>query len=152
MLKRPPVAPRIARIEDAAEVARLCTELGYPATTEEMTARLGVVISAGDGQVFVVEQDSGLLGWIAIELRTSLETGRKAEIVGLVVDAGAHRSGIGKALVATAEAWVRQQRLEVVMVRSNTARVESHPFYEGMGFVRRKSQHVYFKSLDRQVD
>jgi hypothetical protein len=34
------------------------------------------------------------------------------------------------------------------MVRSNTARIASHPFYEGLGFVRRKSQHVYFKSLD----
>ena len=147
MPKRP-VTTRIARIEDAAEVARLCTELGYPTTTDEMTARLGVVISAGDGQVFVVDEDIGLLGWIAIELRTTLETGRKAEIVGLVVDAGAHRSGIGKALIATAEAWVRQQGLEVVMVRSNTARIESHPFYEGVGFVRRKSQHVYFKQLD----
>ena len=148
MSTQPPATPRIARIEDAAEVARLCTELGYPTTTDEMTARLGVVISAGDAQVFVVEEGNGLSGWIAIELRTTLETGRKAEIVGLVVDAGAHRSGLGKTLVATAEAWVRQQGLELVMVRSNTARIASHPFYEGLGFVHRKSQHVYFKSLD----
>ncbi|MET0890570.1 MAG: GNAT family N-acetyltransferase [Stenotrophomonas maltophilia] len=135
-------------MEDAAEVARLCTQLGYPASTDEMTARMGVVISAGDRQVFVIQDGERLLGWIGIELRTTLETGRKAEIVGLVVDAGARRSGAGKALVAAAENWVRQHGLDAVMVRSNTVRIESHPFYEGLGFVRRKSQHVYSKTLD----
>ncbi|MET0718535.1 MAG: GNAT family N-acetyltransferase, partial [Pseudoxanthomonas sp.] len=111
-------------------------------------ARMGVVISAGDRQVFVIQDGERLLGWIGIELRTTLETGRKAEIVGLVVDAGARRSGAGKALVAAAENWVRQHGLDAVMVRSNTVRIESHPFYEGLGFVRRKSQHVYSKTLD----
>ena len=144
----PLVPTRIARMEDAAEVARLCTQLGYPTTTEEMAARMGVVISAGDRQVFVVEDHGSLLGWIGVELRTTLETGRKAEIVGLVVDADARRTGAGKALVSAAEAWVVQHGLDAVMVRSNVARVESHPFYEGIGFVRGKSQHVYFKSLD----
>jgi GNAT superfamily N-acetyltransferase len=138
---------RVACMDDVAEVARLCTELGYPTTTEDMAARMGVVISAGDRQVFVADDGTRLLGWIGVELRTSLETGRKAEIVGLVVDAGVRRSGAGKALVAAAEAWVRQHGLDAVMVRSNAARVESHPFYEGIGFVRGKTQHVYFKSL-----
>lgn len=140
--------PRVARMDDSAEVARLCTQLGYPTTTDEMTARMGVVISAGDRQVFVVEDGDRLLGWIGVELRTTLETGRKAEIIGLVVDAQARRSGAGRALVEAAERWVRQNGLDAVMVRSNTVRQESHPFYEEIGFVRRKSQHVYHKMLD----
>ncbi|MEO6103616.1 MAG: GNAT family N-acetyltransferase [Pseudoxanthomonas sp.] len=144
---QPKLPVRIACMDDAAEVARLCTQLGYPTTTEDMTARMGVVISAGDRQVFVIEDGMRLLGWISVELRTSLETGRKAEIVGLVVDARTRRSGAGKALVAAAEAWVRQHGLDTLMVRSNAARVESHPFYEGLGFARTKTQHVYFKSF-----
>ena len=143
---RPTLRP--AGMADAAEVTRLCVELGYPASVEDMTARLGVVLSAGDRQVFVVEDGMKLLGWIGVELRTSLETGRKAEIVGLVVDADARRSGTGRRLVSAAEDWVRQHGLDAVMVRSNTVRTESHPFYEGIGFVRRKSQHVYFKTLE----
>jgi len=139
---------RGARIADAAEIARLSTQLGYPASAEEMAVRLNVVLSAGDRRVFVATGKGYLLGWIGIELRTTLETGLKAEIVGLVVDADARRSGVGKALVQAAEAWVRERGLDAVMVRSNVARVESHPFYEGIGYVRRKSQHVYFKTLD----
>ncbi|HEX7801863.1 MAG TPA: GNAT family N-acetyltransferase [Pseudoxanthomonas sp.] len=145
---RPGPTPRAARMDDSAEVARLCTQLGYPATADEMAARMGVVISAGDRQVFVVEAGDRLLGWIAVELRTTLETGRKAEIIGLVVDAQVRRSGTGKVLVLAAENWVRQHGLDTMTVRSNTARLESHPFYEGIGFVRRKSQHVYFKALE----
>jgi GNAT superfamily N-acetyltransferase len=141
-------ALRHAGMTDAAEITRLCAELGYPASVEDMTARLGVVLSAGDRQVFVVEDEDKLLGWIGVELRTSLETGRKAEIVGLVVDADARRSGAGRRLVAAAESWVKQHGLDAVMVRSNTVRPESHPFYEGIGFVRSKSQHVYFKTLE----
>lgn len=139
---------RAARMDDVVEVARLCTELGYPTTATDMAERLGVVMSASDRQVFVIDNGTKLLGWLCVELRTSLETGRRAEIVGLVVDSLARRSGTGKALVAAAEAWVRQHVLVVVMVRSNAARVESHPFYECIGFVRAKTQHVYFKSLD----
>lgn len=142
------LSPRAACVDDSAEVARLCTELGYPATADEMAARLGVVISAGDRQVFVVEDGDRLLGWIGIELRTTLEIGRKAEIIGLVVDAQSRRSGTGRTLVEAAENWVRQHGLDAVTVRSNTVRLESHPFYEGIGFVRRKSQHVYFKTLE----
>jgi GNAT superfamily N-acetyltransferase len=122
--------------------------LGYPADEEEMAARLDIVLSATDRHVFVAAQGRRLSGWIGIELRITLESGLKAEIVGLVVDAEARRTGVGKALVDVAEAWVRERGLHAVMVRSNVARVESHPFYEGLGFVRRKSQHVYFKALD----
>jgi hypothetical protein len=37
------------------------------------------------------------------------------------------------------------QGLAVVTVRSNVVRVESHPFYERLGHVRGKTQHVYTK-------
>lgn len=139
---------RSAHLADAAEVARLSTQLGYPANESEMIVRLDVILSATDRHVFVAAQGQRLSGWIGIELRTTLETGLKAEIVGLVVDVEVRRSGVGKALVDAAEAWVRDQGLHAVMVRSNASRMESHPFYEGLGFVRRKSQHVYFKALD----
>jgi hypothetical protein len=33
------------------------------------------------------------------------------------------------------------------MVRSNAARAESHPFYEALGYVRSKTQHVYTKTI-----
>ena len=43
--------------------------------------------------------------------------------------------------------FAREIGIGEVLVRSNTVRAESHPFYEGMGFERIKSQHVYLKRV-----
>jgi hypothetical protein len=34
-----------------------------------------------------------------------------------------------------------------IVVRSNVLRPESHGFYESLGYIRTKSQHVYSKCL-----
>ncbi|HEX8777263.1 MAG TPA: GNAT family N-acetyltransferase, partial [Rhodanobacter sp.] len=89
----------------------------------------------------------GLLGWIAIERRLTLESGERIEIVGLVVDAAARGTGVGRALVTDAEQWARAQGFDAIGVRSNVAREGSHPFYEALGYVRMKTQHAYRKPV-----
>jgi GNAT superfamily N-acetyltransferase len=96
----------------------------------------------------VIDREERLAGWIAAERRLSLEAGERVEITGLVVDGSIRRGGVGRALVAAAEAWASEQGLDVVVVRSNVLRQASHPFYEGLGYVRQKSQHVYARHLD----
>lgn len=93
------------------------------------------------------QQKPFLLGWIAAESRLSLESGRKAEITGLVVDSRAKRLGIGSRLVAAAESWARAGGHDTIIVRSNVTRLESHPFYVGRLYVKTKTQHVYSKQL-----
>ena len=82
-----------------------------------------------------------------MERRYTLESGEFVEIVGLVVDAAARGHGVGRALVAEAEAWVLEQGFDAIRVRSNVARDASHPFYENLGFARIKTQHAYRKAL-----
>jgi hypothetical protein len=48
-------------------------------------------------------------------------------------------------LVAQAEAWASNISAEAVVVRSNTARGESHAFYPSLGYLRAKTQAVYRK-------
>jgi len=69
-------------------------------------------------------------------------------LLGLVVDARQRRQGVGRRLVAAVEAWAARRGLELVSVRSNVARAESHPFYERLGYARVKTQHAYRKRLD----
>jgi GNAT superfamily N-acetyltransferase len=142
-------SPRLrnARLDDAAQIARLADELGYPATTQDIAARLTALLPQSHHHVVVAQGDDGLLGWIAVERRLTLESGERIEIVGLVVSSVARRSGIGQALVADAERWALAQGFDSIVVRSNVARAESHPFYERLGYVRRKTQHLYSKPL-----
>jgi len=140
--------PRPARASDAAEIARLAGELGYPSDAAVMAARLGALLGDPRQCIRVLEGAGRLAGWIAAERRLSLEAGERVEITGLVVDGMERRSGVGRALVGAAEAWAREQGVGRVVVRSNVQREASHPFYEGLGYLRQKSQHVYARRLD----
>ena len=138
---------RPAAATDAAEIARLTTLLGYPASTEEIARRLDILLPSASYFIAVAEGSSGLVGWVAAERRVLLESGERAELVGLIVDPDARRSGMGRALVRAAEEWAVGQRFDLISVRSNVARVESHPFYESLGYARLKTQHAYAKQL-----
>jgi GNAT superfamily N-acetyltransferase len=139
---------RAAQSADAADIAALSVELGYPATAQEISSRLSALLARADHFVEVaVSPDSALVGWVAAERRLLLESGERAELVGLVVAAAARRTGIGAALVAAAERWAARQGLRSIYVRSNVVRAESHPFYESLGYTRKKTQHTYEKRL-----
>lgn len=138
---------RAATLADAAEIARLSAELGYPATLETMSARLQYLLASPRHAVLVGDGGSRLLGWIALEQRVLLEYDERVEIVGLVVDAGQRRGGIGKALVAAGEQWAATRGIAEVFVRSNVTRESSHPFYVGLGYTRSKTQHAYRRRL-----
>jgi GNAT superfamily N-acetyltransferase len=138
---------RRALTTDAAEMARLAAELGYPMPNEEMLRRLSVLSTNECHYVAVAAAGERLLGWMHVEHRFSLEGGDRAELMGLVVDSTARGQGLGRTLVAAAEDWSRGRGLSPLTVRSNAAREVSHPFYEALGYRREKTQHVYRKAL-----
>jgi GNAT superfamily N-acetyltransferase len=139
---------RPVAIADATEIARLSAQLGYPADVAVFAQRLAALLDSPKHAVLVADAgDAGLLGFVGVEHRLMLEMGERVEIVGLVVDAVARRGGVGRALVAAAEHWARARGIDEVFVRSNVVRPESHPFYERIGYLRSKTQHVYRKRL-----
>ena len=138
---------RPATVSDAGEIARLTTLLGYPSTTAEISERLDSLLASPSHFIAIAENALGVVGWVAAERRVLLESGERGEIVGLIVDPEVRRSGIGRALVNAAENWAIERQLGVISVRSNVARIESHPFYEQLGYERRKTQHAYAKRL-----
>lgn len=138
---------RPARARDAADIARLATELGYPSTEQDMKLRIEQLLRSESYFLVVAEQEAEVIGWIAAERRLLIESGERADIVGLIVTEAARRGGVGQALVEAAEQWARRQGLPKMAVRSSVARAESHPFYERLGYVRAKTQHAYTKRL-----
>ena len=139
---------RGAQPQDAADIAALCAELGYAGTAQELHQRLLCLAPLPNDWVGVAEvAGEPLLGWIHVGRRFTLQDGQSAEILGLVTGEQVRRRGVGRALVAAAEAWARQQGALRLKVRSNIARVQSHEFYPALGFERTKTQHVYVKAL-----
>jgi len=134
---------RCARTYDAAAIAALCGELGYPSTRQQVVARLAAIESAA-AKVFVAENGNGeVIAWLHVGCCAQLTGDDEAEILGLVVAADARGDGIGCALVGRAVAWAREHGCTRLRVRSRAERERAHRFYEREGFELVKTQRVF---------
>jgi GNAT superfamily N-acetyltransferase len=140
---------RPMRREDRAAVAGLTAELGYAATSDEMTARIDAIVQRpGEHALLVaVDADDLPIGWIHVERVDTLETAPMAGIAGLVVGEGSRSDGIGAALLEAGEAWARDLGLRTMQVRSRTTRDRAHHFYEHAGYELVKTSAVFRKPL-----
>jgi N-acetylglutamate synthase-like GNAT family acetyltransferase len=138
---------RDARAADADRLAELSGALGYPVESEVVRQRIERILSRPAHMLVVAETADGVVGWIHAAEQDVLEAGRSCEILGLVVADNQRGLGIGRALVEAVERWAMKAGLKEISVRSNIVRAESHPFYEQLGFVRLKTQHVYRKKI-----
>jgi GNAT superfamily N-acetyltransferase len=107
------------------------------------------LLARAEGVVLVAEAAPGqVIGWVHGAEQELLESGRRCEILGLVVDEAHRAQGVGRRLVQAVETWAAARALDRMAVRSNVVRAESHAFYERLGYVRAKTQHAYSKRLD----
>jgi GNAT superfamily N-acetyltransferase len=133
---------------DAAELARLTSQLGYPVSEAAIRVRMSRMLGTADACVLVAEGQGGeLAGWIHGFLCQLLESGYRVEIGGLIVDERRRRSGIGRRLVQTVEAWAVERGAVELSVRCREERAESHKFYESLSFGHTKTQRVFRKRL-----
>ncbi len=137
---------RAATEADAAPIAALSHELGYPGEAKAVRERLRRILGRDDQRVFVGESaEGGVCGWLQAHSSDVLESGFRVEIVGLVVSGKMRRMGVGRALVARAETWAAEISAGTIVVRSNAKRAESHEFYPALGYLPSKTQVVYRK-------
>jgi GNAT superfamily N-acetyltransferase len=132
---------------DAAALARLSTQLGYPTTADQMSRRATEVFRRPGNAVFVAEVDGEVVAWIHVVEIVTLESDPSVEIAGLIVDESHRGVGIGARLVAEVELWTRSEGYGILQVRSNVIRDRARRFYEREGFTLKKSQNHFVKSL-----
>jgi GNAT superfamily N-acetyltransferase len=139
---------RLARIADAARLAELSGELGYPATPAEICKRMRGIRPAAHHALFVAEtEDAGVIGWLHVSKQPLLEVEIRAEVNGLVVGEEHRSLGAGAQLLAAAEDWARKHGCKGMSVRSNVVRERAHQFYERNGYEHYKTQKSFRKPL-----
>ena len=138
---------RRAQPSDAAAVAALAAQLGYPVTPEEISDRLAHLLDDADSVVLVAaDARDRPLGWVHARLHRSLESAASVRIGGLVVD-DAHRSqGIGRDLLRAAEDWARERGVARMTLYSRQTRERAHRFYDREGY--RIAKHSYLLEKD----
>jgi GNAT superfamily N-acetyltransferase len=142
------VTVRIAVSSDARRLAELSGVLGYPVAADAMAQRLACLLGRSEEAILVAESVRGqVIGWVHGSEQELLESGRRCEILGLVVEPAHRGQGVGRRLMTALEQWAAGRGLQLMAVRSSVLRTESHPFYERLGYVRVKTQHAYRKAL-----
>ena len=144
--KREGIRIRAPQPEDAAALARLSTQLGYPATPEQVAPRLDAILRDPAAVFFVADRESGgVAGFIHLIHEHLIETDPRAEVAGLVVDEDCRGLGVGRALMARAEQWALERGCRYVNLRSKMSRAAAHAFYESLGYEHYKSQKAFRK-------
>ncbi len=139
---------RRAKRTDAAQLAVLSGQLGYPTTTRQMAVRLSGAMKDKYAACFVAEtKEEGVIGWTHVSVKVLLEVERRAEINGLIVDERVRSRGAGWRLLETAEKWARKMRCKGMSVRSNVLRERAHGFYLAHGYEHYKTQKAFRKKI-----
>jgi GNAT superfamily N-acetyltransferase len=138
---------RRATLEDAAEISRLSLQLDPDLDPVTFTQRFARLLERATHAFFVLDDAEGVVGFAAAEHRSLLQFGERIELIALIVDPRVRRQGAGGALMAAVEAWAWRRGVENMVIRSSLSRDASHPFYQRVGYVQHKTQHVYIRKL-----
>jgi len=141
------ISIRKAALSDSLSITNLCIQLGYEVTEDIIIQRLQKITYDDNTVIYVAIQNSVIIGWIQISIRSAIESGELPEITGLVVDESFRGNGVGKKLVAKAEEWAKSLGYKSIKVRTNILRTETHLFYKKIGFEEKKKQTVFQRSL-----
>lgn len=128
------ISLRAARPADAAAIATLFTDEGYPAGPSDIVARLAR-FSAPELRVIVAEQAGSILGFIALHAMARFEHDDWImRVLALVVDAGARERGVGRALLGEAERVGAEFGAAFIELTAGHHRPEARRLYESLGY------------------
>src|SRR5262245_39558792 len=128
-------AIRAATAGDAAEVARLLTVLGHPTAPDVIATRWKEWRAADNSALVAARVDGTLVGVATLHRMTVLHRPKPVgRITALVVDSSSRGQGIGRALVAAAEAELAHSGCGLLEITSNLRLGDAHAFYERLGY------------------
>lgn len=135
---RSPISIRPAEPRDASGIALLISQMGYPATADDVHRRLRI-FADGRSDVLVAlsgNGDQAVIGLVSISLAPSiLDAAPTGRITALMVSREYRRSGVGRLLLERVEVWARNRGCDRIHVVAGKRRVKvSHPFYSNVGF------------------
>jgi GNAT superfamily N-acetyltransferase len=125
---------RDATSADAEAMARLLGELGYPADSAGIPARLTAVTAGGGSTFLVVTDDHRVVGLASVAKLSTLHVDAPVcYITALVAAHDARGQGVGRLLVSAAEQWARAHGCIRLSVTSAEHRADAHAFYPRCG-------------------
>ncbi|HLW34342.1 MAG TPA: GNAT family N-acetyltransferase [Chthoniobacterales bacterium] len=145
------ISVRRAEMADAAALADLMTQLGYPTRTSEMEMRMEAIFADNNYMTFVAVSEGRICGMIGTRISYSYEHNSPGgAILALVVSDQARGRGVGQELIKAAEIAFAERNIRRLAVYTHFRRTEAHEFYEKVGYTKNGFRLV--KELEISVD
>ena len=139
---------REATVQDAEAIARLNTQgMGYDYPIADTAVNLTRILGSPCDKVFVAVADEDIVGYIHVNDYRVLYAPAMVNVMGIAVSDSCRRCGIGRQLLAAAEAWAQERGATAIRLVSGAHRAEAHAFYRSCGFDCGKEQKNFKKYL-----
>ena len=126
---------RSADAGDAAAIAVCLAALGYATPPALVAEKLSAFGGASDTVLVAEDPITGIIGVVSVHLVPLFHAaGNLARLTALAVVPGHQRKGVGRALVAAAEAFAWERDCRRVEVTSGDHREDAHTFYRALGY------------------
>jgi GNAT superfamily N-acetyltransferase len=132
----PPRDPilRAAVPADAARIAQLLSDEGYPTGPTDVVERMGR-FTGDDGGVVVADVDGEVIGFVAVHRVPRFEhDDHVLRILALVVDPGVRERGIGRLLAEEAERLALAGGSAFIETTAGHHRADARHLFESLGF------------------
>lgn len=136
---------RTAEEEDLPQLVGLLSQLTSTSFDEAMPIFRRIRLYP-DYRIYIALARNELAGTLGLMIMDNIGHGGApiAVVENVVVDQGLRRQGIGRKMFAFAAEKAREKKCYKMILPSHFRLVESHPFYESLGFMKRG----YVFSLD----
>lgn len=126
---------RDAESDDAQAIAGLLGDLGYPATSEFVLAKVRTLGQRAYDRILVAEKNGKVVGVLSLHIMLLLHhKDNLCRISALVVSLDYRRQYIGRRLMEMAEAYAKAHKCFRIEITSNEKRADAHAFYVSCGY------------------
>ena len=136
---------REVEVSDYKDIWLLNGQLGYEYPIENTRSKLEKIVNEVKDKVFVGVIGNKVVGYIHVQPYELLYYDSIVNVLGLVVDHGYRRKGIGRELLNYTEKWLKNNKYRGIRLVSGAEREDAHKFYISCGFRDKKNQKNFIK-------
>jgi GNAT superfamily N-acetyltransferase len=130
-----------------AQVPELLSEVGIQTSVAEIRGRIEAL--PRHDRILLALDGERLIAFAHLRISHDLLTDETAEVASIVVRASNRRQGVGRRLIAAAEAWARESGRARLLLRTDVVRTDAHAFYVAQGYEQASTVLEFVRDLQR---
>lgn len=129
------------------QVPELLSEVGIQTSLAEIHSRIEAL--PRHDRILLALDGERLIAFAHLKISHDLLTDETAEVASIVVRASHRRQGVGRRLIAAAEAWARESGRARLLLRTDVVRTDAHAFYVAQGYEQATTMLEFVRDLER---